>query len=83
MTTLDIAPTEHATLLAADALTGSDFEDDLQIACAVTSFLDYIVTRVPKGLSSLANPRRDPCRLPCAIAGALGNAPPGRARSVR
>ena len=35
VTTLDIAPTEQATLLAAHALAGSDFEDDVQIASAV------------------------------------------------
>jgi PIN domain-containing protein len=32
--TLTIAPVDQATLVAALALAGSDFEDDLQIACA-------------------------------------------------
>jgi predicted nucleic acid-binding protein len=52
VTTLDIAPTGHATLLAADALAGSDFEDDLQIASAVQAGVDAIVTRDPKGFAA-------------------------------
>ena len=35
LSTLDIAPVDQATLLAAQAFAGLDFEDDLQIACAV------------------------------------------------
>ena len=35
LSTLDIAPIDQATLLAAQAFAGPDFEDDLQIACAV------------------------------------------------
>lgn len=33
------------TLLAARAMGGKDFEDDVQIACAVTAGIDAIVTR--------------------------------------
>jgi hypothetical protein len=40
------------TLDYARKLSGADFEDDLQIACAVQSQLDAIVTRDPAGFSS-------------------------------
>src|SRR5437899_7618099 len=40
LSTLDIAPIDQATLLAAQALSGPDFEDDLQIACAVQAGVD-------------------------------------------
>jgi len=52
VTTLDIVPTDQAALLAAHALAGSDFEDDLQIACAVRVGVDAIVTRDPKGFAA-------------------------------
>jgi len=52
LTTLDIAPTDQATLLAAQALAGLDFEDDLQIACAVQAGVDAIVTRDPRGFAA-------------------------------
>jgi len=51
VTTLDIVPTDQASLLAAHALAGSDFEDDLQIPCAVQAGVDAIVTRDPKGFA--------------------------------
>jgi predicted nucleic acid-binding protein len=41
----EIAPVYRETLEAARRLAGKDFEDDVQIAAAVTSFLDAIVTR--------------------------------------
>jgi predicted nucleic acid-binding protein len=40
LSTVDIAPIDQATLLAAQALVGSDFEDDLQIACALQAGVD-------------------------------------------
>jgi len=52
LTTLDVAPIDQSTLLAALAFAGSDFEDDLQIACAVQSGVDAIVTRDPGGFSA-------------------------------
>jgi predicted nucleic acid-binding protein len=51
LSTLDICPTDQATLLAAHALAGADFEDDLQIACAVQAGVDAIVTRDPHGFA--------------------------------
>jgi len=40
------------TALAARELTGPDFEDNLQISCAVTDFLHGIVTRDTAGFQS-------------------------------
>lgn len=41
----DILPVDKQTLIDADALTGRDFEDNVQIAAAVTAAVDAIVTR--------------------------------------
>ena len=48
LTTLDIVSTDRSTLVAAQAFTGIDFEDDLQIATGVQNAVDAIVTRNPK-----------------------------------
>jgi predicted nucleic acid-binding protein len=45
LTAFEIGPVYRETLLAARKLNGVDFEDDVQMAVAVTSFLDCIVTR--------------------------------------
>jgi len=45
---LEIVPVDRTALEMATALPGSDFEDNLQIACAVEARLDAIVTRNPK-----------------------------------
>ena len=39
-------------VLAARRMTGPDFEDNLQIACAITDFLQGIVTRDPAGFAA-------------------------------
>ena len=52
LSTLDIAPIDQATLLAAQAFSGPDFEDDLQIACGVQAGVDAIVTRDPRGFAA-------------------------------
>src|SRR5947199_4561600 len=49
LSTLDIVPLDQATLLAAQAFPGPDFEDNLQIACALQAGVDAIVTRDPRG----------------------------------
>jgi hypothetical protein len=33
----------------ADGMSGNDFEDNLQIACAIVNNIDVIVTRDPEG----------------------------------
>lgn len=43
--TFEILPVDRATLLSAQALSGSDFEDNVQIAAAEAAGLDAIVTR--------------------------------------
>jgi predicted nucleic acid-binding protein len=48
---LEIVPVNRATLEMATTFTGSDFEDNLHIACAVEARLDAIVTRDPKGFA--------------------------------
>jgi len=46
---LSVIAVDRADLERAFSLAGNDFEDDLQIACAVDHRLDAIVTRDPKG----------------------------------
>jgi predicted nucleic acid-binding protein len=41
----EICPVERATLERAAALPGNDFEDNVQIACALIAGLDAVVTR--------------------------------------
>lgn len=52
LATLDVAPTDRAALLTADALAGADFEDDLQLACGLQAGVDAIVTRDPRGFAA-------------------------------
>jgi predicted nucleic acid-binding protein len=69
LTTLDIAPIDQATLLAAQALSGPDFEDNLQIACAVQSGVDAIVTRDPRGFAGSPIPVLTPAALVASLSG--------------
>ena len=52
LATFRIAPVDHATLLHATTLPGTDFEDNLQIASALFGNLEAIVTRDPKGFGA-------------------------------
>jgi len=56
----EVAPVYRETLEAARRLAGADFEDDVQIACAMTSFLDCIVTRDPHGFATSSVPVLSP-----------------------
>lgn len=47
LTNLEILAVDRQALLNADALPGSDFEDNFQIAAAVAAVIDGIVTRDP------------------------------------
>ena len=49
---LDMIPVKTSTLRLATMGPGGDFEDNLQIACAVEAKLDVIVTRDAKGFAS-------------------------------
>ena len=51
LTVFQILPIDGQTLVAADALAGSDFEDNIQMAAAAAARLDYIVTRNPADFS--------------------------------
>jgi predicted nucleic acid-binding protein len=51
LATFAVAPVDRETLLRAAELPGNDFEDNVQIACAVIAGLDAIVTRDPKGFA--------------------------------
>jgi hypothetical protein len=42
---LEVAPVDKPMLLRARALPGSDFEDNVVIACAEAERLDFIITR--------------------------------------
>ena len=63
LATLEILPIDHATLEAAWEMSGSDFEDNLQIACAMQAGIDIIVTRDPRGFSGSSVPVLSPSEL--------------------
>jgi predicted nucleic acid-binding protein len=69
LTTLDIAPTDQATLLAAQALAGLDFEDDLQIACGLHAGVDAIVSRDPRGFAGSPIPVLIPADVVASLSG--------------
>jgi predicted nucleic acid-binding protein len=49
LATFMICPVDRDVLEMAGGMTGNDFEDNLQIACAIVSSLDVIVTRDLEG----------------------------------
>ena len=61
--TLEICAVDSQTLEAAIKLEGSDFEDNLQIACAIASNLDAIVTRNKADFKTTAIPVIEPAEL--------------------
>jgi predicted nucleic acid-binding protein len=69
LTTLDIATVDQATLLAAQSFAGPDFEDDLQIACAVRAGVDGIVTRDPHDFAASPIPIPTPADLVALLSG--------------
>ena len=58
--TFVICSVNRQTLEHAYALPGNDFEDNVQIACAVHANLDHILTRDPSGFSSSPVPALTP-----------------------
>lgn len=52
----EICPVNRQSLLLARTYPGNDFEDNLQIACAMLAGLDGIITRDPKGFQSTIIP---------------------------
>ena len=65
---LEIVPVDRATLEMATTLPGSDFEDNLQIACAVEARVDAIVTRNPKHFVGSPVPILTPAELLALLA---------------
>ncbi len=59
----DILPIDKQTLHDADALPGSDFEDNIQIAVAVAAAVDAIVTRNVGDFSHASVPAWTPAEL--------------------
>jgi hypothetical protein len=60
---LEIVPVDRTALEMATTLPGSDFEDNLQIACAVQACLDAIVTRNPQDFAGSPVPVLTPAEL--------------------
>jgi predicted nucleic acid-binding protein len=65
---LEIVPFDRKVLEIATTLPGSDFEDNLQIACAVEAKLDAIVTRNPKDFADSPVPVLTPTELLALLA---------------
>ena len=59
----EVCAVDVQTLEQAEALPGSDFEDNLQIACASLAGLDAIVTRDTNGFQAAATPVLTPAEL--------------------
>src|SRR5260370_33157253 len=64
---IEIAATDRAALLSAEAMPGSDFEDNLQIACAGQARLDGLVTPEPRGFAAAPIPVLTPADLVAAL----------------
>jgi predicted nucleic acid-binding protein len=65
----EVLPVDRSTFLRAQALAGPDFEDDLQLACAVQAAVDAIVTRDPRGYAHSPVPVLSPADLVAQLAG--------------
>ena len=63
MTAFEILSVDKQTLLDADAQPGTDFEDNILIAAAVSSSVDAIVTRNPADFSHSPIPVWEPAEL--------------------
>jgi len=57
---LEVVPVEKADFFHAAALSARDFEDAVQMVCALKVGADYIVTRDEKGFQGSAVPARSP-----------------------
>lgn len=64
LATLEIITVDRAILERARALPGSDFEDNVIIACAEAENLDAIITRDAKGFKHSSIQAIDPTTLP-------------------
>ena len=69
LTAFDILPIDRKTLVDADALTGSDFEDNILIAPAAIASLDVIVTRNVADFAHSPIPAMEPADVLKKLAG--------------
>jgi predicted nucleic acid-binding protein len=63
LATFEIVPVGRLELEQADAMAGSDLEDNVCLACAVNAHLDAIVTRNPKDFAASPIPVLTPTEL--------------------
>jgi predicted nucleic acid-binding protein len=59
----EIVSVDRDVLMKATKLSGADFEDNVQIACAMSAHLDVIVTRDPAGFAHSSIPAIEPQRI--------------------
>ena len=63
LATFEIIAVGRSELEQADAMTGSDLEDNVSLACALAAKVDAIVTRDPKGFAGSTIPVLTPAEL--------------------
>ena len=63
LATFEIVPMGRLELEQADAMAGSDLEDNVSLACAQVAGLDAIVTRDPRGFAGSTIPVLSPAEL--------------------
>jgi predicted nucleic acid-binding protein len=68
LSTLEIVPVLRTTLERARTLSGSDYEDNLQLACALETQMDCLVTRDPSGYPGASIPILTPSQLLAQLA---------------
>ena len=61
--TFEIVAVSRSTLDSARLLAGNDFEDNLQLACAIESRMNALVTRDPAGFPGATIPVLTPAEL--------------------
>jgi predicted nucleic acid-binding protein len=68
LTTFEIVPVQRTTLDQARTLAGGDYEDNLQLACALEAQMDRLVTRDSSGYPSAPIPVVTPAQLLAQLA---------------
>jgi predicted nucleic acid-binding protein len=60
LSSFEVLTVDRAALSAAAGMSGPDFEDNIQVACAAAAGVDAVVTRDPAGFSGSAVPVLSP-----------------------
>ncbi len=68
LNTFEIIPVQRSTLENAQTLAGNDYEDNLQLACALEANMDCLVTRDPSGYPGASIPVLTPTQLLARLA---------------